>query len=77
MKSRTFVITAAGGNGTIIRILAHPLSHAEYASQGKHLLTEIEPFGAEQVGFLIPETIGGEIAGHFEMAGEEFCGNGS
>jgi diaminopimelate epimerase len=71
MKSRTFVITAAGGNGTAIRVLEHPLSRAEYASQGKQLLQEMENFGAEQAGFLIPEN------NHFEMAGGEFCGNGS
>jgi len=71
MKSRTFVITAAGGNGTAIQILDHALSRAEYAEQGKQLLEKMERFGAEQAGFLIPKN------NHFEMAGGEFCGNGS
>jgi len=69
MKKKVFVITAAGGNGTAIRILEHALSRAEYASQGKQLLQDMERFGAEQAGFLIPEN------NHFEMAGGEFCGN--
>jgi len=69
MKKRVFVITAVGGNGTAIRILEHALSRAEYASQGKQLGHDMEHFGAEQAGFLIPEI------NHFEMAGGEFCGN--
>ena len=69
MKSSIFVITAAGGNGTAIRVLDHALSRAEYARQGKQLGQDMERFGAEQTGFLIPEN------NHFEMAGGEFCGN--
>jgi diaminopimelate epimerase len=71
MKSSIFVITAAGGNGTAIRILDHALSRKEYASEGKELGQDMERFGVEQAGFLIPRD------NHFEMAGGEFCGNGS
>lgn len=67
--NQTFVITAAGGNGTAIRILECGLSRMEYASQGKQLGKDGEQFGAEQAGFLIPSE------NHFEMAGGEFCGN--
>jgi len=71
MRNKLFVITAAGGNGTAIRILDHALSRKEYVTQGKQLIQRMECFGAEQVGFLIPKE------NHFEMAGGEFCGNGS
>jgi diaminopimelate epimerase len=77
MRRRTFVITAAGGNGTAIQILERPLSRAKYISQGKQLLTKMEHLGAEQAGFLIPKITSKNILGHFEMAGGEFCGNGS
>ena len=69
MKGRIFVITAAGGNGTAIRVLDHTLSRTDYASQGKQLGLDMEHFDAEQAGFLIPKS------NHFEMAGGEFCGN--
>lgn len=65
----TFVITAAGGNGTAIQILEHHLSRPEYSERGKKLGEEMEEFGAEQAGFLIPSE------DHFEMGGGEFCGN--
>jgi diaminopimelate epimerase len=71
MKNSIYVITAAGGNGTAIRILEHALSRADYASQGKQLGLDMERFGAEQTGFLIPSD------DHLEMAGGEFCGNAS
>ncbi len=71
MLNKTYVITAAGGNGTAIRILDKPLSRAEYAEQGKQLGQEMEKFGAEQAGFLIDSI----SIPHFEMAGGEFCGN--
>ncbi len=67
--NQTFVITAAGGNGTAIRILERALSRAEYAAGGRVLGKDGEKFGAEQAGFLIPSV------NHFEMAGGEFCGN--
>ena len=56
MKGRIFVITAAGGNGTAIRVLDHTLSRTDYASQGKQLGLDMEHFGAEQAGFLIPKS---------------------
>lgn len=67
----TKIITAAGGNGTAIQVIKQPLTRAEYASRGKTLGKEMEPFGAEQAGFLAPSL------SHFEMAGGEFCGNAS
>lgn len=64
------LVTAAGGNGTVIRILDAPLAREAYAQQGKEILSkEMEAAGAEQAGFLIPSS------NHFEMAGGEFCGN--
>ncbi len=69
MKSNIFVITAADGNGTAIRVLDHALSREEYAKRGKQIGKDMEPFGAEQAGFLVPDE------NHFEMAGGEFCGN--
>ncbi len=70
-KHHLFVISAAGGNATAIRILEHALPRAEYEEKGKQLMTETEKSGAEQCGFLIPSE------NHFEMAGGEFCGNAS
>lgn len=67
----TSLVTAAGGNGTAIQIINQPLTREEYASRGKALGEEMERFGAEQAGFLIPSH------SHFEMAGGEFCGNAS
>lgn len=69
MRHQTFVITAAGGNGTAINVLPHALSREDYAGQGKQLGKAMEQYGAEQAGFLIPSK------SHFEMAGGEFCGN--
>jgi diaminopimelate epimerase len=71
MENSRFVITAAGGNGTAIDIIARSLLRAEYATRGKELGKQTEPFGAEQAGFLIPSEH------HLEMAGGEFCGNAS
>ncbi len=67
--SSTHLITAAGGNGTAIEVLDVALSRQEYASRGQQLGKDMEGFGAEQAGFLIPSDM------HFEMAGGEFCGN--
>jgi len=69
MKNREFVITAAGGNGTAIRVLTHALSRKEYAREGEQLGRNFEKFGAEQAGFLVISD------DHFEMGGGEFCGN--
>lgn len=71
MEKTTFLITAAGGNGTAIRILDQALSRSEYSEQGQELGMQFEADGAEQAGFLIPAD------SHFEMTGGEFCGNAS
>ena len=71
MKKRTYLITAAGGNGTAIRVLDNPMSRTEYAREGKRLGHTMEQYGAEQTGFLVlPHN-------HLEMSGGEFCGNAS
>lgn len=67
--NQALVITAAGGNGTAIRIIDQPLSREQYALEGKVFGVANEKYGAEQAGFLIPSER------HFEMAGGEFCGN--
>lgn len=69
VKTRRKLVTAAGGNGTAIEIINRPLSRSDYVSRGKILENDLEPFGAEQAGFLVLDE------NHFEMAGEEFCGN--
>lgn len=71
MTNDIYLITAAGGNGTAVKVIDAPLTRDEYAAQGKKLGTDMEPFGAEQAGFLIP------AENHFEMGGGEFCGNAS
>lgn len=74
MHTDVRLITAAGGNGTVIQILTQPLSRQAYAAVGTELLSkEMENDGAEQAGFLI---LGGHPP-HFRMAGNEFCGNAS
>ncbi len=65
------LITAAGGNGTAIRIIDRPLTRLEYEYEGKALGESMENIGAEQAGFLVLDDK------HFEMAGGEFCGNAS
>lgn len=70
MKQET-LITAAGGNGTAIRILKDSLTRSEYENIGTDLGNRFEEFGAEQAGFLVLNDQ------HFEMAGGEFCGNAS
>lgn len=69
--NRVFVVTAAGGNGTAIKVLDTPLSRTEYAEQGKTLGHSMEGFGAEQTAFLVLSE------NHLEMGGGEFCGNAS
>jgi diaminopimelate epimerase len=63
------LVTAAGGNGTAVQVLDHPLTRAQYAEVGRKLGISMEDLGAEQAGFLVPSQK------HFEMAGGEFCGN--
>lgn len=71
MKKNEYIITAAGGNGTAIRVIDSPLTRDEYAREGKIFGKKTEGRGAEQAGFLIPGRQ------HLEMAGGEFCGNAS
>lgn len=69
METNKKLITAAGGNGTVIEILDHALLRRDYESRGKILERDFVARGVEQAGFLIPSER------HFEMAGGEFCGN--
>ena len=71
MNEQVSLITAAGGNSTAIQTLSEPLTRDKYVARGKVLGEEMERYGAEQTGFLIPSH------SHFEMAGGEFCGNAS
>lgn len=71
MEGRRTLITAAGGNGTAIRIIEKPLSRTQYERDGKALGESMMQDGAEQAGFLVLSDR------HFEMAGGEFCGNAS
>ncbi len=68
-KLSRYIITAAGGNPTAIRILDHTRSSDWYAEQGTILMKDTAMLGVEQAGFLIPERR------RFEMSGGEFCGN--
>ncbi|MGF7229646.1 MAG: hypothetical protein ACQR33_06750 [Candidatus Saccharibacteria bacterium] len=69
MSPHDTLVTAAGGNGTAIRIIEEPLPRAQYEHDGKALGESMERDGAEQAGFLVLNDH------HFEMAGGEFCGN--
>lgn len=64
-----YIIAAAGGNPTVIRILNRIQSSDWYAEQGANLMKATAALGVEQAGFLIPEER------RFEMSGGEFCGN--
>ena len=64
-----YIIAAAGGNPTAIRVLNRTKSSDWYAEQGGILMTETAALGVEQAGFLIPDQR------RFEMSGGEFCGN--
>ena len=48
------LITAAGGNATVIERLAAPATPAELAARGRRLLEAYAAQGAEQAGFLLP-----------------------
>lgn len=84
------LITAAGGNATVIERLAAPATPAELAARGRRLLEAYAAQGAEQAGFLLPpsgDPLVPQLAqpakaaapirsqAHFAMAGGEFCGN--
>ena len=66
---KNYIISAAGGNNTVIRIIDSAQSTQYYASFGQEIIKNTERFGVEQVGFLIPSEK------YFTMAGGEFCGN--
>ncbi|PLX26209.1 hypothetical protein C0580_00450 [Candidatus Parcubacteria bacterium] len=69
MFNDVFIITAAGGNPTAIKLLDKKLKSNEYSQIGAELLEETKKYGVEQCGFLIIKEK------HFEMSGGEFCGN--
>lgn len=69
---KTYVIKAAGGNPTAIRVINNKLIRTDYEKYGKQLMAETEKFGIEQAGFLIRKN---DSLSHFEMSGGEFCGN--
>lgn len=68
-SSSRYIITAAGGNPTAIRVLDRARSSSWYAEQGVTLMRETASLSVEQAGFLIPDQR------RFEMSGGEFCGN--
>lgn len=69
----TFVISAAGGNPTIIEIIDLPKTRQEYERRGQELMEKGKKLGVEQSASLILEKDGS--IPHFEMSGGEFCGN--
>ena len=67
--NKEYLISAAGGNITVIRTIDSPQPTEWYASEGRYLVDKYEEKGAEQSGFFIPNSK------HLEMSGGEFCGN--
>lgn len=65
----TYCIANPAGNITVI--VTSPVEKSDYAEISRYLLQQID--GAEQVGFLVPPIIGGDV--RLEMMGGEFCGN--
>lgn len=66
MNKVEYVISAAGGNETVIRLLDHSRLSSWYAKEGAEMIAN---HGAEQAGFLLTDSF------HLEMSGGEFCGN--
>lgn len=66
---RDYIITAAGGNATFIRVLEEPLSRENYSKIGGAMIRDFQNLSVEQAGFLVLAD------NHFEMSGGEFCGN--
>jgi len=66
---RDYIVTAAGGNATFIRVLDEPLSRGDYSKIGGAMIRNFQNLSVEQAGFLILAN------NHFEMSGGEFCGN--
>jgi len=69
MGEQDYIITSAGGNGTVIRLITELQDRRWYAVEGRGLLRQYREQGAEQAGFLDAE------GRHFHMSGSEFCGN--
>ena len=69
MKRNVYVITAAGGNATAIKVLADKKNRLYYSAFGSELIKNYEAQKVEQSGFLILSQ------NRFEMSGGEFCGN--
>jgi len=68
---RDYIITAAGGNATFIRVIDKPLSREDYTRIGSAMIRDFQKLSVEQAGFLVLSD------NHFEMSGGEFCGNAS
>ncbi|WP_291563219.1 MULTISPECIES: hypothetical protein [unclassified Clostridium] len=66
-----YLVSAAGGNTTVIQLIENSQTREWYSSNGNELIKKYDNFEVEQSGFLIPKDL------HFEMAGGEFCGNAS
>lgn len=65
-----YVVNAAGGNATAIRVLDMGMTIYRYAEDGKAMIAQTEhEFGVEQAGFLVLDQ------NYFAMSGGEFCGN--
>lgn len=66
-----FVVSAAGGNATAMRIVLNYLAREEYSAHGR--MMEKSPLASEaeveQSGFVVLNDR------HLEMSGSEFCGN--
>lgn len=69
MEEANHIITAAGGNGTVIQVVPGLHNRRWYSVEGRELLRQYREKGAEQAGFLNVEE------SHFNMSGGEFCGN--
>ncbi len=73
MNKNTYIVTAAGGNPTIIEVIEEPLERSLYEKHGRDLMNIGASSGVEQSGSLIlPKNTS---LPHFEMSGGEFCGN--
>ena len=64
-----YVVEAAGGNATVIRVLDTGLTIHIYAKDGRAMMSDTEDLGVEQAGFLVLKDL------FFAMSGGEFCGN--
>jgi diaminopimelate epimerase len=68
-ENKVYIITAAGGNATAIKVLMDKKNRSYYALNGSDLIKKNEAKEVEQAGFLILNQ------NYFEMSGGEFCGN--